>query len=159
MENKISNKKILDHVNKQNKWCRYKKESPILAKKLYNDIVVETLEGNITCHADNFLCRGSFNDIWCQKAESLFQEYIPDVLTENDYDGWQKYLPKPDSIGVLAVAVDHDFEVYLRDWGILKGIAGSYLIKMYTDKENEYPDNIWIVQKKIFESTYRKYIK
>jgi hypothetical protein len=41
-------------------------------------------------------------------------------------------------------------------WGDLEGKPGDFIVKNFSDKEVEYPDDVWIVDKKLFADTYDK---
>jgi len=41
----------------------------------------------------------------------------------------------------------------------MHGKAGDYLLKDFSDQYNEYPDNVWVVDKKLFNKTYIKVLK
>jgi len=152
MKNK--NKIILEEVNKTDSWRYYKKTKPLWAKQLKEEITVNTLEGNIKCQAGDYLCKGPSGDQWPQKEESLFKKYDSEPGSKPDKDGWQKFIPKPDAKGVMASQIAHEFSIEHSTWGTFHGNAGGYLVKNYTDKDNDYPEDIWIVNKEIFEATY-----
>ncbi len=156
MLRKSNNKLLLQSINAGNSWRHYKKNKPVWAKKLDVDETVDTLEGPVTYRAGDYLCKGPSGDIWGQEEAALFKKYDPAHDSTADPEGWQKFTPKPDAAGVMAAAVDRDFSVGHPVWGTFKGHAGDYLVKSYEDKETHYPEDIWIVKKDIFESTYEK---
>lgn len=151
--NNVNNKLFIE-INKLRIWKHYKKTKPLWAKKLEEDVVVDTLEGELKYSKGDYLCKGPTGDIWGQKEESLFKKYDPDPKTNADKDGWQKFLPKPDASGVMAAQIDHEFSIEHPSWGTFHGNAGDYLVKSYEDKDTEFPEDVWIVQKGIFEGTY-----
>ncbi len=148
---------LLEEVNKSNAWKHYKKTKPLWAKKLKKAEIVKTLEGELKYNKGDYLCKGQSGDILGQKEESLFNKYDPDLSSKPDKDGWQKYLPKPDASGVMAAQVDHEFSFKHLSWGTFCGNAGDYLVKSYDDKDTEFPEDVWIVKKDIFNATYEKY--
>jgi len=149
-----ANKELLTKVNELKSWQHYKKTKPLWAKKLKEDISVNTLEGKIESHVGDYLCKGPTGDIWPQKEGSLFKKY--DSTDETNSEGWQKFTPKPDASGVMAAQIDHKFSIKHSTWGTFKGNAGDYLVKNYDDKDIEFPADLWIVKKEIFEATYEK---
>jgi len=77
----------------------------------------------------------------------------------NTLDGeWRKYIPRDDLPGVFAARVRSEFEVQ-TSYGSMHGKAGDYLLKDFSDQYNEYPDNVWVVDKKLFNKTYIKVLK
>jgi len=151
-----NNTELLEQVNKSNSWLHYKKTKPLWARELKTSETVGTLEGKITYNAGDFLCKGPSEDMWGQKAESLYKKYVQAPDSKPDEEGWQKFLSKADAVGVMAVSIDHDFAVEHQVWGTFHGKAGSYLVKSYDYKDTEFPEDMWIVNQKIFESTYEK---
>lgn len=147
------NKAILDEVNHDEAWFRARKVKPIWARKLDFAQTVTTLEGDETVQAGDFLCRGEAGDIWPQKADKLAEKY--DATEETDAEGWRKYLPKPDAEGVLAAEIDHAFTVQ-ASWGQLQGKPSDLLVKSYADRDAEYPQDVWIVDKALFQATYQR---
>jgi hypothetical protein len=62
-------------------------------------------------------------------------------------------VPNPDSSRVFAAAIHHDFRVETCR-GDMFGAAGDYLVKSIADGDVMYPDDVWIVDKTVFGSTY-----
>jgi hypothetical protein len=150
------NKALLQRMNHANCWRHYKKIKPVWVKKLDNEETVHTNEGPISYRAGDYLCKGPAGDVWGQQTATLFAKYEPAPEHHSDPEGWQKFLPKPDDAGVMATPVDSDFAVKHPVWGIFKGCRGDYLVKNREDEENPFPDDIWVVKKEIFESTYKR---
>lgn len=146
-----ANQQLLDEVNATGAWFRARKTKPIWARQVDQDATVETLEGTETIKAGDFLCRGVANELWPQSAERLYAKY--DETDEIDEDGWRKYIPNPDTAGVLAARVDRKFSV-VAPWGTLTGKPGDYLVKDYSSKDAEYPEDVWIVDAQLFDATY-----
>jgi hypothetical protein len=144
------NTAILDEVNAAAAWFHAKKMAPLWAKQLKEDQTIETLEGPVTADAGDYLCRGTAGEFWPQSAERLNEKY--DKKEEVDEDGFCKFLPKSE---VMAAQVDHSFQVK-TSWGDLEGKPGDFILKRFSDKEVEYPDDVWIVDKKLFVETYER---
>jgi hypothetical protein len=149
--NQSPNRAILDEANRAGAWFHAKKTRPIWAKRIEQDQMVQTLEGVETVKAGHMLCRGEAGDIWPQTAEQLAKRYSP--TEEMDAEGWRKHLPHPDAQGVMAIQIGHPFSV-VASWGRLEGKAGDYLLKNYQDRDTDYPDDVWIVDQKLFAQTY-----
>lgn len=147
----LSNKELLDQVNKAGIWFRAYKTKCLWAKEIDSEQTIETLEGSVSASVGDYLCRGDANEVWPQKASSLFTKY--EATTETDSEGWQEFSPKPDAAGVMAAEIEHSFKVN-ASWGELAGKPGDYLVKNETERDVEYPEDVWIVSKSIFEGTY-----
>lgn len=145
------NRAVLDEANRAATWFHARKTRPIWVKQLKTAQVVRTLEGDEKVAAGNFLCRGEAGDVWPQPPASLDKRYSP--TDETDSDGWRKYLPRPDAEGVMAVQLDHPFDVEAK-WGKLSGKKGDFLLKKYEDRDAVYPDDVWIVDQTLFRQTY-----
>ena len=147
------NESILNEVNAAKTWFHAKKVKPLWAKEATEDGRLESLESeNQTYKQGDFICRGEAGDLWPQSASSLNKKYEP--TEEVDSDGWRKYLPIPDSAGVMAAQIDHAFMV-ITSWGDLEGAPGDYLVKNAADEKTEFPEDCWVVSQKIFNSTYQ----
>lgn len=147
------NRNLLDEANAANLWFHAKKVKPIWAKQVEEDQTVQTMEGQEQVEAGDFLCRGVADEIWPQSKDKLEKKY--DSTDEVDDDGWRKYVPKPDAEGVMAAQIDHPFQVE-ASWGKLEGKANDFLVKNFADRNEPYPDDVWVVDAKLFEATYEK---
>lgn len=145
------NKALLSEANQAAKWFHAKKTRPIWVKRIEAAATVKTLEGEVPVNAGHFLCRGEAGDIWPQTEKDLNKRYAS--TEEVDSDGWRKYTPHADAQGVMAIQIDHPFEVQTK-WGKLSGKQGDFLIKNYGDAETAYPDDVWLVDQKLFGQTY-----
>jgi hypothetical protein len=123
-----------------------RKTKSLWAKRLERASQIETIEGVVRAEVGDYLCRGIECEVWPQKEKSLLERYF--ASSHFDEKGWQRFDPKPDLQPVQAVAMDHPFRVLAR-WGELTGKANDYLVQSKTD-----PDDIWIVDKAIFEASY-----
>lgn len=148
------NNQLLNEVNNANLWFSARKSKCLWAKEVTSDQIVSTLEGEMTAQVGDYLCRGESNDTWPQKAKTLFAKYEP--TADYNSDGWQKFTPKPDSAGVQAAQINHAFDV-IASWGNLAGKPNDYLVKNDSDKKVDYPEDVWVVSREIFEGTYEKY--
>lgn len=149
----IPNQQLLDEIGQSSSWFHAKKTQAIFAKRLEEDQTVTTIEGEEAVNAGDYLCRGKAGDIWPQTEKSLLSKYS---ATESvDSEGWRKYEPLPDAEGVLAAKVDHAFSVD-ASWGRLDGKPGDFVVKNFSDKDVEYPDDVWIVDRELFAATYSR---
>lgn len=123
-----------------------RKTKSLWAKRVERTSQIETIEGVVRAEAGDYLCRGIEREVWPQREKSLLERYS--ASSHFDEEGWQRFDPKPDLQPVQAVAMDHPFRVLAR-WGELTGKAHDYLVQSKTD-----PDDIWIVDKAIFEASY-----
>ncbi len=142
---------LLKEVGDAGSWFHARKTRPIWVKKLEQDQTVQTLEGDEQVQAGAYLCRGEAGDIWPQSEERLTSRY---VLTDDvDPEGWRRCDPHPDAEGVMAAQVPHAFEVQ-AEWGLLSGKSGDYVVKNYGDRQQDDPQDVWIVDQALFQATY-----
>lgn len=148
-----ANRDLLDAVEAADSWFHAKKTKAIWARQVSEDQTVETLEGSEEVSAGDYLCRGEAGEIWPQSGEKLDQKYA--ATDQVDGDGWRRYTPRPDAVGVLAAQVDRPFTVEAT-WGTLTGKAGDFVVKSYDDRDQDYPEDVWIVDQDLFAATYAR---
>lgn len=151
-ESESPNSEILDEANAAAKWFHAKKTRPIWARQLTERQLVQTLEGEERVEAGHYLCKGEAGDIWPQTEATLLKRYTQTDI--GDDDDWRKYEPHPDAKGVMAIQINHPFEV-TASWGKLSGKAGDFLLKNFEDRETDYPVDVWIVDRVLFAATYK----
>jgi len=147
-----ANRSLLDDVNQAHLWFRARKVEPIWVKPLPHDGLVETIEGSETPLEGDVLCRGKAGDTWPQRLERLLEKYRP--TDREDAEGWRMYEPRLERSGVVAAQIAHAFSVE-TERGTLEGKAGDYLVKEDAESGNAYPERLWIVDRDLFEETYR----
>jgi len=147
------NKVLLDEANELPHWFHARKTRPIWARELESEQQIQTLEGMETVQAGHYLCRGEAGDIWPQAKEQLGKRYSP--TDEISPDGWRNYVPRSDAEGVMAIPIDHSFGVQ-TSWGQLIGKPSDFLVKNFHDRDVPYPDDVWIVDQKLFCETYER---
>ena len=54
----------------------------------------------------------------------------------------------------MAAQVQHAFTVHAK-WGVLSAKSGDYIVKNFIDRDVAYPDDVWIVDQKLFQATYQ----
>lgn len=79
-------------------------------------------------------------------------KYQPTNTTDGE---WRKYIPRKDLPGVFAARVREDFDVETA-YGNMHGKRGDYLLKNFDDQHTEFPDDVWVVDRKLFNKTYIK---
>lgn len=119
------NKAVLDEANLAAEWIRARKGKPIWARKLDQPQTIITLEGQEHISAGNYVCRGEAGDVWPQTESTLLRTY--NATDDAEVDRWRKYIPRPDSERVLAIQLNHPFDL-LVSWGKLSGKAYDYLV-------------------------------
>lgn len=149
----ISNRLLLDEVNRAALWFHAKKTRPIWVRQLKQAETVQTLEGEERVPAGNYLCRGEAGDIWPQSEERLSAKYT--ITDETDNQGWCKSFPNPDNAGVMAAQMPHAFQVQAK-WGLLSGKPGDFIVKNYENLDTAFPEDVWIVDKSLFLATYER---
>jgi len=140
-----------------------KKVKPLQAKPmqcLLNDqrvmthFLLNTLEGTQMLKANSMVCVGVCGDVWQQDRDKLHKAYIP---TEVDEDGWVTFIPKPEAERDACQILEGSSFTIKAQWGtrqadgsfIQTGNDGDYVLRSQED-----PTDIWIVAKKVFETTY-----
>ena len=177
------NHELLTKVNASEKWFRAKKTKPLWAWLANADGMVDSLEAKSQSYAaGDFVCCGESLEVWPQAAEDLKKKYeiqdefrdVDSFKSESGYDSsklkqfvegesfktsdnrkWQKCTPRADNDGVMACQISESFQVE-ASWGKLEGKPQDYLLKNYSDKDTEFPSDVWIVDQKLFESTYQR---
>lgn len=153
------NYEILTYADKKG-WKVATKTKGMIARKLDSDCVVNSIEGPLNAQAGQIVCRGlDSDDWWVQKEENVNKKYTVQgpLNSEVNFNGQEYsdfviYNPKPDRT-VLVCQIDDTFKV-VASWGNLEGKKGDYLIKPSEDAENSNPQDVWLVDKKLFEATY-----
>ena len=125
-----------------------KKTKSLWAKRLVASQKVNTIEGEVTANAGDYLCRGIAGELWPQRATKLQEKY--ESSGEFDSDGWELFNPKPNLAPVEAAQVATSFRVEAK-WGELLGKTNDYVVRSTTD-----PTDIWIVDQAIFKVSYER---
>lgn len=146
------NQTLLSKVNAAGLWFQAKKTRPIWVRRLETAESVKTLEGVEQVSAGNYLCRGEAGDIWPQSEGRLKSKYA--VTDEVDTNGWHRCDPKPEA-AVMAAQIPYVFQVQAQ-WGLLSGKPGDYLVKNLEDRDNDNPEDVWIVDRQLFQATYER---
>ncbi len=148
------NHKILKIAKKQG-FKEAHKVVGLVARKIQRATKIKSLEGITIGKKGDWHCIGAGGEHWVQSENSLLSKY--------DHSGehvtikgkkWHRFEPKPNQPPVIASQIPHEFEVE-SSYGRLKGKAGDYLLMKSQDKYNRNPKNVWLVDKKIFHSTYK----
>lgn len=180
----IINRKYIDlfapcNIGKKVKPLRAKPIKSIINDPLIeNAILINTLEGEQKIMENSMVCVGELGDVWQQKKEKLIQKYNIVNVDEND---WLICEPKPEN-NVYCFQLTEDLLLdneirhsvsyrgfkdptsflVIGQWGKERWIdEGRTKVYVQEGKLNDWicqnptdPDDIWIVQKRIFDSTY-----
>jgi hypothetical protein len=110
------------------------------------DCIIDTLEGQVRCHAGDALITGVQGERWPVSRNAFEQKYCPVAPTEMWQDG--QYQARP--ARVLARRLDTDSTIALKSGnGTLSGQAGDWLVQYETGDQS-------IVRDDIFCKTYRR---
>lgn len=147
-------------------WWTATKTKPMLVKhvtavlsdlSVSPSVLVRTLEGDQIVRPNAFVCRGVAGELWQQETKTLFRKYD---VTDCDADGWWVAKPKPgNAVDVTPIRAGDPTSIRAK-WGTAyksetesfwyqEGAVGDYVLRSREDSED-----VWIVQKKIFEATY-----
>lgn len=153
------------------KWSSAKKTKPLQAKamlslivdtKVYKHFLLDTLEGREPVGEHNIFCIGDSGDAWQQTSKALLKKYD---VTNIDDRGWMTCTPKPENsveffqLEKSMLGMDQPEFVYIQGhYGEnIMGIAnlqrcrsGDYVCRQTFDHSDQ-----WVVQKNIFENTYK----
>jgi len=139
-------------AKKRNAWSKVQKSVGIWARQLTKPRTVQTKEGPIDANPGDWLCRGVSGEEWPMGNSTLRSRYRP---TNNINDeGFQKWAPKGDPC-FAAEIVDGPVDVR-SSWGVMTAKSGDYLMKKLEDENEEYPDDVWVVDRTIFKKTYTR---
>jgi len=148
-----SNKALLDQVNKSNRWMHVHKTAGMWGKELTSNQKIKTLEGEEHAKAGQILCKGIAGELWPQEKAQVERKYVKTKVTDGE---WTKYSPRRDLPGFWATPVKGDFQVQTQ-WGVMKGKDKDYLLKNFNDGNKEYPTDIWVVDRKLFNKSYAQF--
>ena len=137
------NKEVIHEANKINGW-KLAHAMELWAKSDSN-------EQGSSDDAENLVCRSYGADNWTLSAKFVENNY--EATGEVADDGFQKYVAKPHAEQLMAARMYGPFIVRTKS-GALSGVSGDYLIKNYSDRTTAFPDEVWMMTKKIFEATY-----
>jgi hypothetical protein len=124
------------------------KHQSLWARRVTEAEQIESLESKSqTAKPGDFVCRGIQGELWPQSEKSLLGSYT--ASGEKDTQGFERYDPRPDAPAVEATQVNEPFYV-IASWGRLDGKPGDYVVRRQND-----PSDIWIVDRAIFENSYK----
>jgi hypothetical protein len=108
--------------------------------------VIETLEGPASFKVGDYLCHGAAGDYWPISSAKFLgtKVYITDQ-PHPEPGGFAAYMTRG---SVEAVPMAEAFETGRGEGEVLHGKAGDYLVR--DDEGHE-----WVVDRTIFENTYR----
>eukprot|EP01088_Endostelium_zonatum_P006064 TRINITY_DN18168_c0_g1_i1.p1 TRINITY_DN18168_c0_g1~~TRINITY_DN18168_c0_g1_i1.p1 ORF type:complete len:170 (+),score=42.52 TRINITY_DN18168_c0_g1_i1:57-566(+) len=146
----MANKELLDQVNKTNRWVLVKKTAYMWGKELTQDQEIVTLEGKEKAKAGQILCKGIAGELWPQEKAQVLKRYNKTEMQDGE---WTKYTPRRDLPGYWASPVKGEFEVKTK-WGTMKGKDKDYILKNFNDAQTRYPEDVWVVDRKLFNKSY-----
>ena len=144
-------------------------QSILVDGSVMSKFLLDTIEGIAilkvgTVDNPTMVCIGPHNDAWQQTSAKLFDKY---TVVSVDGNGWMKCEPKPENRAkaccIQLINDDATFDI-IAHWGTdrvvtidsvqkqvftQRGTSGDYIMQSETD-----PSDVWIVKRKIFESTY-----
>ena len=124
------------------------KHQSLWARRVTETEQIASLESKSqTAKPGDFICRGIQGELWPQSEKSLLGSYT--ASGEKDAEGFERYDPRPDAPAVEATQVNEPFYV-IASWGRLDGKGGDYVVRRQND-----PSDIWIVDRAIFENSYK----
>lgn len=161
------NRQIIDIVPIVD-WRRVQKVKPVHVKhmsailadqSIATKILLSTIEGSQILKAGSMVCRGVCDDYWQQAPDRFLKQYS---VTDITPDGWLVGTPKPESWRWSTQITDlqgADEFAICGVWGdeqvvdgkqvfLQYGVAGDYICK-----SAENASDVWVVARKIFEST------
>tara|TARA_Y100000310_G_C20340708_1_gene649650 strand:- start:85 stop:630 length:546 start_codon:yes stop_codon:yes gene_type:complete len=145
-------------------WKKATKTKGMFARKLEKDVVVNSIEGPLNAKKGNFLCMGFGGEFWVQKEANVLKKYDDEGPFKKSvkvkyadgekvtYTDFHVFKPKPDR-EVLVCHMPNSFEVH-ASWGDLNGKKGDYMVKPLEDGLDPDPQDVWLVDKELFEATY-----
>jgi hypothetical protein len=145
-------------------WKKARKTKEMFARKLEKNVIVPTLEGPLNAKKGDWLCMGVDGELWPQDEPKLlkkFNKLAPVKKTlkvkygdgeEISYNDFFVFKPKPEKEKVF-VQIPNSFIVH-ASWGVLNGKKGDYLCKWLDDGLDPDPQDVWVVDKDIFERTH-----
>ena len=145
-------------------WKKATKTKEMFARKLEKDVIINSIEGELNAKSGQYLCRGFGGEFWVQKETNVFKKYddkgkFPETIKVKYADGeimaysdFHLFKRKPDR-AVLVCQVPNNFTVN-ASWGVLNGKKKDFLIKPFEDGLDPNPQDVWLVDKDLFEATY-----
>ena len=133
-----------------------------IKSKIFDKLLLNTLEGNEPLREDAMVCIGAAGDVWMQDKNKLEKKYD---AVDRDVDWWVKYQPKPDN-AVDCIEVTESMTIrgggmtdfyIIGQWGatvgeeknVQEGVIGDFICRNQTDHSD-----VWIVKRKLFLNTY-----
>jgi hypothetical protein len=147
---------IVQEVNRSGSWFAARKIVPVWARLVVTPETVVSREGELQAKPGDWVCRGVAGEYWVQAESTLRAKYGETGQVSRDGQGleWAEFSPLPESSGVMAAQVGHEFVVH-SGWGVLSGKPGDYLLKKLSERDIEFPADVWVVDQALFQSTYQ----
>lgn len=156
---------ILEYTkNVEGNWKKYEKTGGVWAFRLESKTYIKSLEnktGKITGkQGDWLLMNEQSKERWFMSNKDFKKKFknsgSDDTHIDEDKRVYKWYERIPGS-AVLAMPMYKPFQViHERSDEPLQGKTGDYIVKNFKDINNPDPKDVWIVDKKIFEKTYKE---
>lgn len=167
---KLSHEETLKRIHDQRAWRLAKKTKPIWVREVRPDEVGKEFQtaDHLTEKAQvgYVLCVGVAGEPWFQRAERVEAKYDPSGEEQKKFSfddepqTYRIYQPKEGTRNWAAQVAGPDIEGFsIRpNYDVehpLYSPAGGYVVKDFVpDPYEGNPDDVWLVQQPLFESTY-----
>lgn len=167
---RLTHDETLRWIAEHHAWRRAHKTKAIWARPVAPEEVGKEFQtadhGMVRAHAGYWLCAGSAGEPWFQSKDKIDSkyEYVDDEERRYTFDDvprrYQLFTPRSDVSNWAAQVKDPEVDGffiqpnYPTD-GPLYSPAGGYVVK--DDADDPYsgnPNDVWLVQQALFESTY-----
>jgi hypothetical protein len=166
----LNHEQTLKWIEQHRAWRLARKTKPIWARPVQADEVGKEYQtadrAKETAREGYWLCVGVAGEPWFQKLEKIEAKYDrgPDETKQFSFDSqphmYHVYQPKPGTRnwaaqvqgpGIAGFSVRPNYDVEHP----LYSSAGGYLVKDHIpDPYHDHPNDVWLVQQPLFESTY-----
>lgn len=151
----LSHEEALQQANSKG-WKPAKKTAGVWAREVTPEespLSIQTLQGAEVGKEGDILTMGVRGEVWFQNKEKFNKKYtlVPGKEKNTEY-GFLQYF-EPVGGPVLVAQMDDPFTIQ-SPWGTLTGKKGDFVIKPLKEKNNLYPDDVWLIDREIFEETY-----
>ncbi len=158
------NHKVLELTkNSDDDWNQYKKQGGVFAHHVERKTYIKSLEnrtGQETAKKGDWILMGIEKEQWVIDDKTFKKKYIPGETNKKASDSEDReftwYNVNPGS-AVAALRMHVPFKV-MSSWSDepLHGKSGDYIVKNFADINNPDPKDVWLVDGKIFNKTYKK---
>jgi len=167
---RLSHEETLQWIHQHRAWRRARKTKPIWARKVATDEIgreFQTADHVLETGREGYwLCVGVAGEPWFQKREKILAKYdhAGEETRQFAFDQrprkYQIYKPQGDTRNWVAQVQSPDIEGFYIRPGYdperpLYSPAGGWVVKDdVPDPYQDKPDDVWLVQPALFDSTY-----